>query len=162
MAGFGIRQTGTYLPSEAELRSYFKDKVYIPIPLTTEWLEANGVEPVFEGPQATGGNRYQFSQFAGIELVGGKLYTKYILGPNFVDNENGTAAEQETAYIARRDADQAIVVRSDRDRRLAETDWTQVADSPVDKAAWAMYRQALRDVPTQAGFPWDVQWPVKP
>lgn len=53
-------------------------------------------------------------------------------------------------------------VRAFRDARLAQSDWTQVADAPVDKAAWATYRQALRDITTQPGFPWDVQWPVAP
>lgn len=38
-------------------------------------------------------------------------------------------------------------MRIHRDRLLAECDWTQVADAPVDKAAWAAYRQALRDFP---------------
>jgi hypothetical protein len=45
---------------------------------------------------------------------------------------------------------------------LADTDWTQVADAQVDKAVWATYRQALRDVPAQAGFPHDVTWPDQP
>ena len=53
-------------------------------------------------------------------------------------------------------------VRSQRNQKLTETDWTQVNDAPVDKAAWATYRQALRDVPTQSGFPWDVTWPTQP
>lgn len=53
-------------------------------------------------------------------------------------------------------------IRQDRDRLLTETDWTQVADSPVDKQAWAVYRQALRDIPSQVGFPWDVEYPEKP
>lgn len=53
-------------------------------------------------------------------------------------------------------------VRLERNRLLTETDWTQVADAPVDKAAWAAYRQALRDVPQQAGFPTSITWPVKP
>ena len=60
------------------------------------------------------------------------------------------------------DSEQAAKVREQRNQKLKDTDWTQVADSPVDKAAWATYRQALRDVPSQAGFPWDVQWPVEP
>ena len=60
------------------------------------------------------------------------------------------------------DSEQAKSVRDDRNKRLIETDWTQVADAPVDKAAWATYRQALRDIPSQAGFPWDIQWPVEP
>lgn len=38
-------------------------------------------------------------------------------------------------------------MRIQRDLRLAACDWTQTADAPVDKAAWAAYRQALRDFP---------------
>ena len=53
-------------------------------------------------------------------------------------------------------------VRSQRNQNLKDSDWTQVDDAPVDKAAWATYRQALRDVPTQSGFPWDVTWPAQP
>ena len=52
-------------------------------------------------------------------------------------------------------------VRSLRDRKLAESDWTQTEDAPVDKAAWATYRQELRDIPAQSGFPWSIDWPVK-
>jgi len=57
---------------------------------------------------------------------------------------------------------EADEVRSERDKLLAATDWTQVADAPVDQAAYAEYRQALRDVPEQVGFPSDVDWPEKP
>lgn len=60
------------------------------------------------------------------------------------------------------DSEGAAKVREQRNKLLAECDWTQLADSPVDKAAWATYRQALRDIPAQAGFPWTVTWPVKP
>jgi hypothetical protein len=59
-------------------------------------------------------------------------------------------------------AKQATAARTQRDRFLTASDWTQVADAPVDQAAWAEYRQALRDVPTQKGFPEDVVWPTKP
>jgi len=45
---------------------------------------------------------------------------------------------------------------------LKESDWTQVADAPVDQSAWADYRQALRDVPQQEGFPQEVVWPNPP
>ena len=55
---------------------------------------------------------------------------------------------------------QASAIRADRNARLAACDWTQVLDAPVDTAAWAAYRQDLRDVPSQAGFPWNVVWPV--
>tara|TARA_R110000772_G_scaffold252886_1_gene368416 strand:+ start:391 stop:648 length:258 start_codon:yes stop_codon:yes gene_type:complete len=53
-------------------------------------------------------------------------------------------------------------VRSQRDTLLKEYDWTQIADVPLDQAAWATYRQALRDIPSQAGFPNEVTWPVAP
>ena len=98
---------------------------------------------------------------AGVEQVDGKWYTKYILGPVFVDGET-TAAQQEAAYKAQKDAEFAASARSQRDTLLTQTDWTQVADAPVDKAAWAAYRQALRDIPQQIGFPTTITWPVKP
>jgi len=53
-------------------------------------------------------------------------------------------------------------IRTKRDSLLAESDWTQVADAPVDQTAWATYRQALRDIPTQSGFPNNVTWPTEP
>ena len=64
--------------------------------------------------------------------------------------------------VQQRNDSQSASVRAERGNLLAVCDWTQVADAPVDKAAWATYRQALRDVPTQAGFPWTVDWPTQP
>ena len=56
----------------------------------------------------------------------------------------------------------ATIVRKQRDQLLTDSDWTQMPDAPVDQAAWATYRQALRDIPQQAGFPTDITWPTKP
>ena len=57
----------------------------------------------------------------------------------------------------------AASVRSTRDSLLAASDWTQLPDVPEEtRLAWATYRQALRDVPQQAGFPYQVVWPSKP
>ena len=56
----------------------------------------------------------------------------------------------------------AAQARAERDILLAQSDWTQVADAPVDQAAWATYRQALRDVPSQEGFPETIDWPTSP
>jgi hypothetical protein len=61
-----------------------------------------------------------------------------------------------------KDTEQAKAIRSQRTDKLKGSDWTQVADAPVDKAAWAAYRQALRDITAQSGFPWDTQWPTQP
>lgn len=60
---------------------------------------------------------------------------------------------------------EATEVRAERDRRLTASDWTQLADAPLDDTAmvlWQSYRQALRDVPQQAGFPSAVEWPDIP
>lgn len=57
---------------------------------------------------------------------------------------------------------QASQVRAERNTKLSASDWTQVADAPVDKATWAAYRQELRDVTSQAGFPWNIVWPTTP
>lgn len=135
---------------------------------TTEVLEALGADVVLEGPQATGGTVYQYSQRDGVEQIDGKWYTKYILGPVFTDRAASegqpaqTAAEQETAYKAMKDAEQATSVRNQRTQLLKDCDWTQIADSTADKTAWATYRQALRDITTQAGFPWTIIWPTQP
>ena len=161
-----IRESGAVM-YEAELRSYLRanggpsyDQ------LTPEVMEAIGVDPVFEGPQATGGTVYQYSQAAGVEQIEGKWYTKYILGPVFADTEDSSAAEQEAAYKAMKDAEQAKSVRDQRGEKLKDCDWTQVADAlldaPATKTAWAEYRQALRDVTNQEGFPWTITWPEQP
>jgi hypothetical protein len=53
------------------------------------------------------------------------------------------------------------VIRAERNKLLVESDWTQLPDAPVDTAAWATYRQALRDVTTQAN-PFAIVWPESP
>jgi len=159
-----IRTTGAVM-YESEFRASFPN-TSMPQQLSESLLNDLGADVVFEGPQATGGTVYQYSQASGVEQVNGKWYTKYILGPVFidqvVDGVTTTAAEQETAYKASKDAEQAKSVRASRDEKLKDCDWTQVADAPVDKAVWATYRQALRDVTTQTGFPWTTVWPTKP
>ena len=64
--------------------------------------------------------------------------------------------------IQGRIADKANAIRAERDAKLVESDWTQVLDAAVDQAAWATYREALRDVPQQDDFPNTVVWPEQP
>jgi hypothetical protein len=161
-----VRTTGEVM-YEAEFRSYQQSNGGPTWGQTTdEILNSLGADVVFEGPQATGGTVYQYSQAAGVEQIDGKWYTKYVLGPVFtdttVDGVTTSAADNEAAYKAMKDAEQAKSVRQQRGEKLKDSDWTQVADAPVDKAAWAVYRQALRDVTTQAGFPWTIEWPTQP
>lgn len=67
-----------------------------------------------------------------------------------------------TPTQAELDAVAAEQARAQRNALLTASDWTQVADAPVDQSAWATYRQALRDIPQQGGFPNDVVWPEQP
>ena len=157
-----LRSTGEVM-LEDQFRRYQKENGGPTWDRTTdEVLEALGADVVFEGAQATGGTVYQYSMRSGVEQINGKWYTKYILGPVFANTEDATAVEQEATYKAQKDAEFAANARNQRDTLLTQTDWTQVADAPVDKAAWAAYRQALRDVPQQAGFPVTITWPEKP
>lgn len=54
------------------------------------------------------------------------------------------------------------IERRKRDSLLSASDWTQLADSPVDRAAWAEYRRALRDLPETFPNPFTIVWPEKP
>lgn len=160
-----IKQTGEVV-SEQTFRAMHPN-TSMPQQLTEELINDFGGDVVFEGPQASGGTVYQYSQRQGVEQINGKWYTKYVLGPVFTDTtaEDGTvttAAEHEAAYKAMKDAEQAKAVRTQRGEKLKDSDWTQVADAPVDQAAWATYRQALRDISTQEGFPWTINWPEQP
>jgi hypothetical protein len=71
------------------------------------------------------------------------------------------AARAEAQLTATKES-LSVSVRIERNAKLAETDWTQLADSSANKVTWATYRQALRDVPAQAGFPWTITYPDKP
>ena len=71
--------------------------------------------------------------------------------------ESGLGNDTEVSdeiYLAR--------MRYWRNGELARTDWTQVADAPVDQAAWATYRQALRDLPASNADPRKIVLPVAP
>lgn len=57
------------------------------------------------------------------------------------------------------------ILRSERDQRLSASDWTQMPDAPLDdklRAAWAKYRQALRDLPASVKDPMNPVWPEVP
>ena len=144
-----IRQTGAVM-YEAEFRAYQQANGGPTWGQTTEEvLEALGADVVFEGPQAQP-TRYQIAFRDGVEQIEGKWYTKY------------SVADMDAEAIAAKDAAQAESVRQQRTEKLKNSDWTQLADSTADKAAWATHRQALRDITAQTGFPWTIDWPVAP
>ena len=159
-----IRETGVVV-YENEFRAMFPNTGF-PVPLTEAIINDFGGDVVLEGPQASGGDHYQYSQRQGVEQINGKWYTKYVLGPVFTDRDVGggnilTASEQEANYKAMKDAEQAKNVRDERTRKLAATDWRFRSDMTPSQA-WFDYCVALRNVPEQAGFPWTVEWPTEP
>jgi hypothetical protein len=75
----------------------------------------------------------------------------------------GVATPKSASEIEEQDISREwVVLRGRRNRLLSGTDWTQVPDAPVDAAAWAVYRQQLRDLPANTTDPRNVVWPVPP
>ena len=112
------------------------------IPQGATGLEAFGLFPVV-GDEPSHTDRERFS------------------GPNYVFD--GAQVNRVFTVEAIPDAEKAGQVRAERNTKLAETDWTQgkdIADSVSSK--YTTYRQALRDISAQSGFPWAVQWPTQP
>lgn len=136
-----------------------------PKQLTADIIDGFGYDPVLNGAAATVSGPYERSVRDGVEQIDGQWFTKFIVGPVFTDNEEGTAAEQQTAYRAKIDAQAATSVRSQRDLKLAACDWTVLTDSPLTtakKTEWKTYRTALRDISAAEGFPHTMEWPTEP
>lgn len=142
-----IQSTGAVV-YEQEFRNMFPN-TSLPNPLTESAINGLGGDIVFEGPQPVA-TRYQIVVRQGVIQIGDKWYTNYV------------AVDLSPEACTALDEQQASTVRITRNARLADCDWTQVADSPVDKAAWATYRQSLRDITSQPGFPWEITWPTSP
>ena len=137
--------------------------------ITADILDGFGYDPVLNGAEATVTAPYGVSTRDGVEQIDGQWFTRFVAGPVFTDttDEEGnvtTAADNEAAYRARIDLEVAERVRTERNKKLADSDWTQLADSSANATAWGTYRQALRDLPTSSGDDWphNVTWPVQP
>ena len=135
-----------------------------PKQITADILDGFGYDPVLNGPAASTSGPYERSVRDGVEEINGQWFTKFIVGPVFTDNEEATAAEQETEYRAGVDAKVAENIRTERNRKLANSDWTQLADATANATTWSTYRQQLRDLPTSSGDDWphNVTWPTEP
>lgn len=90
---------------------------------------------------------------------------KKLVNGEFVDMTEQEIAEflaEAEAYEVQKVNKRWEALRDERNARLTATDWTQVADAPVDQSAWANYRQALRDLPENTVDPFNPVWPTKP
>lgn len=94
---------------------------------------------------------------AGFGYVDGDydIETKMVVDGEIVD-------VPEADVIASRNAYAWQMLRNMRNEALQACDWTQAPDAPVDKAAWATYRQQLRDLPNNTVDPANPVWPQPP
>lgn len=86
-----------------------------------------------------------------------------LINGKWVQNWNVTRADE--SEIQERYQIKSELIRKERNRLLSETDYTQMSDyymSPEDKELWISFRQSLRDISLQSGFPWNVEWPTLP
>ncbi len=128
--------------------------------------DALGIDPVFETPKPNTTGDYKVVVRDGAEQDANSNWVqKWVERDMFSDTEEDgvttTKAEHEAAYQARLDADAAKAVRAERDQKLKDTDWMGMSDVTMS-TEWATYRQALRDVPAQDGFPYTITWPTEP
>jgi lambda repressor-like predicted transcriptional regulator len=145
-------ETVTYPYSIADLRADNPDTSF-PSEMSDALLASFGVYPVTSVP------RPQYDAVTQNISAG----TPAQQGDAWV--QTWVVSDASPAEVEARTADVSAGVRMKRDSLLAQSDWTQVDDSPlnnIQKAAWASYRQELRSVPQQEGFPFNVIWPTKP
>jgi len=169
MSEYRERTTGE-VKTQGEWRAVFKN-MSLPRVWGANVCDSMNIDPVLASPAATT-TAYQTSARDGVEQnANGDWVEKYVARDMFADTtEDGvttTKAEHEAAYQATLDARTAEGYRTKRNKLLADTDWTQMNDSPLsneNKTAWATYRNELRNLPDDDAWPnlSDEDWPVQP
>ena len=144
MPEYRIRSTGEVL-SDQEFRRRHKNTSFSRL-LDENLLDAFDTDIVFEGPQKQGPPPYSYTYRDGVEKIGDKWYTKYTIGQRDKEPIDKKYAEN---------------IRIRRDILIKESDWRAVSDRELE-SEWKEYRQALRDISKQEGFPHDVKWPPNP
>ena len=170
MSEYRERTTGE-VKSQGEWRAAFP-QMALPRVWGANVCDAMNIDPVLASPAATT-SAYQVSVRDGVEQDSkGNWVEKYVAKDMFADttDEDGkktTKAEHEAAYQTTLDARVAEGHRVTRNKLLADTDWTQVNDSPLAndvKTQWAVYRSELRNITDLDEWPnlADEDWPIAP
>lgn len=135
-----VAQVGDY-------RELFPNVSFPPSGPSAEWMTENSCLGVTVW-KAYNSRTEKLEQVAPY-IEGGQVFTVSVTAKTQAEMDADTAS-------------QAAQVRANRNQLLKDCDWTQIQDATVDKQAWATYRQALRDISSQTGFPWEVEWPHDP
>ena len=148
---FEMPKSKVYIQTDADGRILRCDGGYTTPSDLTDWTEID------EGT----GDKYNLCQS---HYFDGGLYTADGI-PRYRWDGSAAVLRTEEELEADRLPGITAQARAQRDKLLLDTDWTQTLDAPIDedtKAAYRAYRQALRDVPEQDGFPRSIIWPELP
>lgn len=167
MSEYRVKTTGE-VKSQGQIR---KDNPNVSLPRVwnANVCEVLGIDPVLASPKPDTTGDYKTVVRDGVEQDANNnwvyAWTERDMFSTYTDEDGvtHTKAEQEQAYQARKDAEAAESVRTQRDSKLAETDFYGLSDVTMS-AEMTTYRQALRDITDHANFPYleDADWPVKP
>jgi hypothetical protein len=148
-----IRETGEVI---SERDFYYKyPNISFPKPLPTYVLDSYGIDAVLEGAQPQVTPPYETVVRQGVEEIKGMWFKKYVIGPIF------TNQEEEDSYRLRIDTQVSENIRTQRNSLISKTDWMGCSDV-IMSDEWRQYRQELRDITTQEGFPHNIDWPEEP
>ena len=169
MSEYRNRTTGA-VNTQGEIRRSMPN-TSLPRVWTAAICDSLGIDPVLAAPSPEASGEYKVVSRNGVtQDANGNWVEAYVERDMFADyvDEDGvtvTKASQEEAYTARKDAEAATAARATRDGLIASCDWMAIKafeGGTTVSTEWATYRQALRDVSAQVGFPNDITWPEKP
>lgn len=154
---FRDRTTGEVYNSLYEVQQLFSN-VSFPLNWGPETYDFVNMDPVMEIPQPQPTSVYNRVDYNGIQLVNGIWTETWVEVPRYDDTILQAEWEAECLQI------QWDVIRSERNRLLVNSDYTQLADTPITtqcKTNFATYRQQLRNITTQTD-PYNIVWPILP
>ena len=165
---YRIQSTGE-LKTQGEVRRMHSN-TSLPKVWDANVCTALGIDPVLAAPKPEVTGYTQAIRNGATQDANSNWVQAWSVVDMFADttDEDGvttTKAEYEAVYQADLDAKAAESVRTQRDAKIAESDWMVIKSAETGIALeteWATYRQALRDITAQEEFPATVNWPVEP
>jgi len=170
MSEYRVRATGE-VKNQGQIR---RDNPNMSLPRVwnANVCEALGIDPVLASPKPDTTGDYKVVVRNGVEQDANSNWVyawteRDMFADTTEDGVTTTKAEHEAAYQAKLDAEAGASVRTQRDAKLAETDWIALKALEAGNTVateWSTYRQALRDITTHTNFPYlqDADWPTKP
>ena len=165
MSQYRIRSTGE-VKTQGQIRNDNKN-MSLPKVWNANVCDALGVDPVLAAPAPDPSDSYKSVVRNGVvQDANGNWVQAWVereMFTEYTDDEGNvqTVDAQKTAYDTLKSNELATTERAERDRLLKETDHYGLSDVTMSDAM-TTYRQALRDVPQQSGFPSTITWPEKP